>query len=43
VNYRQAAFIILSLLVGLVTPNFAVAMFFMGLATGGFLVIILQQ
>jgi hypothetical protein len=41
-NNKQAILIVLALMVGLLVPSFSVGMFFMGLAVGGFLVIILQ-
>jgi hypothetical protein len=41
-NNKQAIFIVLALMVGLLVPSFSVGMFFMGLAVGGFLVTILQ-
>lgn len=41
-NTKQVTFILGSMVVGLLVPSFSVGMFFLGLAVGGFLVIILQ-
>ena len=37
----RAFFIVAAMVIGLIMPNFAVAMLFMGMAIGGFLVLVI--